>query len=306
MNTQEWALIVFTILSQMAVGSFIVLGIVHFFARRAQDTEAADLLSDRALLAIGPILMLAMLASLLHLGNVLKAPSAVINVESSWLSREILSAVLFTALGGVFAIMQWRKIASFALRNVVALLAAVAGIALVFSMSMVYMLPSQPTWNSLFTPLSFFITTVLLGLFAVGASYVVNYAYVRRQDPDCAEEQCMLMRRSLRWFAVAAVVTLGAQLVVTTLYLTGLAGGGPATVESARLLTTEYAMLLGIRVALAFLGAGVLAVFLYQTAQAQGREATLGNLAVGAFAAVLIAEVIGRYLFYATHVNIGL
>jgi len=34
MNVREWALIAFTILAQMSVGSFLVLGVVHFFAAR--------------------------------------------------------------------------------------------------------------------------------------------------------------------------------------------------------------------------------------------------------------------------------
>ncbi|MBI5080421.1 MAG: dimethyl sulfoxide reductase anchor subunit, partial [Chloroflexi bacterium] len=124
MNIREWALIAFTILAQMSVGSFIVLGIVHFFATRKAGLEEADRLSDRALLAIGPTLLLGMVASLLHLGNPLTAYLAISNLGSSWLSWEVLSGVLFAAVGGVFAFMQWRKITSFTVRNIVALVAA--------------------------------------------------------------------------------------------------------------------------------------------------------------------------------------
>lgn len=43
MQTQEWALITFTILTQMAVGAFLVLGVVHYFAvRKAGMEEAID------------------------------------------------------------------------------------------------------------------------------------------------------------------------------------------------------------------------------------------------------------------------
>ena len=110
MSIREWALILFTILGQMSVGAFLVLGLVHFFAERKAGTAEADRLSDRALLAIGPVLVLGMLASLFHLGNPLNAYRAVANVGTSWLSREILSGVIFAVLGGLFAIMQWRKI----------------------------------------------------------------------------------------------------------------------------------------------------------------------------------------------------
>jgi hypothetical protein len=47
-------------------------------------------------------------------------------------------------------------------------------------------------------------------------------------------------------------------------------------------------------------------VFLYQNAQSAGRERVLGTLTYAAFALVLVAEVLGRYIFYAAHVKIGL
>jgi anaerobic dimethyl sulfoxide reductase subunit C (anchor subunit) len=305
MNVQEWALIIFTILAQMSVGSFIVLGIVHFFARRAAGAEEADRLSDRALLAIGPVLVLAMLASLWHLGTPLNAPRAVSNLATSWLSREIFFGVLFAVVGAVFALMQWRKIGSIAARNAVAWIAAVIGIVFVVSMSMVYMLPTQPAWNSIATPVSFLTTTALLGIFATGAAFIANYAYVKRSNPDCADVQCDLLRGVMRWLAVVALVLLGVELVVLPLYLGYLATGNAAAVASAGLLVQDYGLLLGLRIAFVFIGAGILALFIYQNASRAGREQLLGTLAYSAFVLVFVAEVMGRYLFYATHINVG-
>lgn len=305
MNVQEWALVIFTTLAQLSVGSFIILGVIHFLVRRAYGEQAADLLSDRALLAIGPILVLAMLASLFHLGTPLNAPRAVSNLASSWLSREIFFGVLFAVLGGVFAIMQWRKTGSFALRNLIALLAATAGIGLLISMVMVYMLPTQPAWNSLATPVFFGSATLLLGLFAIGVAYVANYAYVQRSDPGCAQEQCALLRSVLRWIAVSAVVVLGVELIAIPLYLAELASGPAPALASAQLMVGEYGVMLALRIAFVFIGAGVLGFFLYQNANSPGREQIMGNLAYLAFALVLVSEIIGRYLFYATHVPLG-
>jgi anaerobic dimethyl sulfoxide reductase subunit C (anchor subunit) len=59
MTLRDWALITFTILVQMSVGSFLVLGVVHFYATRKAGMEEADRMSDRALLAIVPVLVLA-------------------------------------------------------------------------------------------------------------------------------------------------------------------------------------------------------------------------------------------------------
>src|SRR5512143_1729805 len=181
MNVREWALISFTILAQMSVGAFVVLGIVHFLAQRKAGSEQADRLSDRALLAIGPVMVLGLLVSLLHLGNPLNAYRAVANIGTSWLSREILFGALFAVAGGAFAIAQWRKIGSFAMRNLLAVAAALIGLALVYSMANVYMLGTEPAWDTWATPVSFFVTTLLLGVLAMGAAFVANFAYIQRK-----------------------------------------------------------------------------------------------------------------------------
>ena len=151
-------------------------------ARQAQ--EAADQLSDRALLAIGPVIILAFIASLFHLGNPFNAYRAVSNLGSSWLSREILSGVLFALTGGLFAIMQWRKIGSETLRTIIAWIAALIGLFFVYAMSNVYMMRTVPTWNTWYTPVSFFTTTFLLGALAVAVAYVATFAYLARKKPD--------------------------------------------------------------------------------------------------------------------------
>src|SRR5690554_3591581 len=181
MEVREWALIIFTILAQMAVGSFIVIVVVHFFASRKAGGAEADRMSDRALLALGPILVIGTVASLGHLGNPMNAFRAVNNVGSSWLSREILFNLLFLVVGGAFAIMQWRKLGTPAARNALAWVAAALGVALVFSMSQVYAIRTVPVWDTVATPISFFATTFLLGTLAVGAAYVVNYNFMRRR-----------------------------------------------------------------------------------------------------------------------------
>lgn len=306
MVLREFALITFTILTQMSVGAFLVLGFVHYFVARKAGVEQADRMSDRALLAIGPVIVLAMVASLFHLGNPLNAPRAVTNLGSSWLSREVFFTVLFVVLGGAFALMQWRKIASFTVRNVIAWVATAVGLVAVYSMSQIYMMETQPAWNSWATPVAFFATTLLLGLLAMGAALVANYAYVQRQEPECAAEQCSLLREMVRWIAVTAVLVLGVELIVAPIYLTSLSVGSSAAQESAQMMVHDFGVLLTLRLILAFIGAGVFGFFLYQNAASAGREKIMGNLIYAAFALVLVAEVLGRFLFYATQVQIGI
>lgn len=306
MEAHDWALVFFTILAQTAVGAFVVLGIVHFFAARHAGMAEADRLSDRALLAIGPVLVLGLIASLFHLGTPWSAYRALLNIESSWLSREILFGVLFAFTGAMFALMQWRKIGSYAVRSVVAWITALLGLGLVFSMAQVYMLRTVPVWNSWITPLSFFVTTFLLGSLALAAAFVTNYTYVQRQDPGCAEIQCTLLRSSLRGIAVGAMVLLGIQFVTGPWYVASLAAGSAPAAASAALIAEQYSNLFVLRLVLVFIGAGIIALFLYRNALTPGRERLLSSLAYTAFILAFVAEVMGRYLFYATYIRIGI
>jgi anaerobic dimethyl sulfoxide reductase subunit C (anchor subunit) len=306
MNAREWALIIFTIIGQMSVGAFVVLGIAHFLAARKCGVDEADKLSDRALLAIGPVLVLGIVASLFHLGNPLNAPRAITNLGSSPLSWEILLGTAFAIIGGVFAIMQWRKFGTAVLRNVVALLAAVIGVLFVYAMSRVYMLPSVPAWNTPATPVTFFTTTFLLGALAIGAAFVANYTFLRRRNGGEDSVQLMLMRDALRWIALASVVMLGIHFIVIPLYLAYLANGPAAAIASASLLAGKDGVLLGIWLVFIFLGAGVFSLFVYQNASSVGQVRVMSTLAYLAFILVLVGEVVGRYLFYASFYRIGL
>ena len=102
MDLRELALVLFTVIMQMAVGAFCVLGGVHFFAARRNGLDEADKLSDRALVAIGPLAVFALAVTFLHLGNPVNAPRAISNLGTSWLSREITLALLFSVGGAVY------------------------------------------------------------------------------------------------------------------------------------------------------------------------------------------------------------
>jgi anaerobic dimethyl sulfoxide reductase subunit C (anchor subunit) len=304
MFIEPWPLIAFTILAQLSVGMFVVLGVVHFFAIRNYNSEEAERLSDYALLAIGPGLVLGLLASLAHLGTPIMAFLAVTNLNTSWLSWEILLGVLFAILGGVFAFMQWRKIAPFAVRNVIAWLAAIDGLALVYVMSRIYRQPTIPSWNTVLTTISFYTTALLLGTMGVGAAFVGSYAYFKRKNPDCAEDLCELLERTIRGISVTAMLLLGVEFVVTPLYIAYLAYSN-ATSAAAVTITQTYDVIFIVRLVLVFLGAGLLGVFLYRNTLSIDRVRVMTYLTYSAFILVLIAEVLGRFLFYASYVNIG-
>lgn len=306
MDMREFALVAFSILAQMSVGAFIVLGVVHYFVRRKAGIEQADIMSDRALWAIVITLALGLLASLLHLGNPLIAYQAVLNAGSAWLSREILFGAIFFVVGVVFAYMQWKKISTATTRNVIAVVAALIGLVTVYSMSQIYHLRTVPAWNTIATPIMFFTTTFLLGTLAVGAAYVANYSYLRRKDADCAEVQCSLLHKTLRWLVIAAIVLLGIEFLVAPMYVAYLASLGGAAASSAAMMVGKFSLAFAMRLLLVFIGAGILGVFIIQNAAKEGQDQVLGYLTYAAFALVLIGEVLGRFLFYATYARVGI
>lgn len=306
MNPKEWALIAFTILTQMAVGAFLVLSLVRFFVKRKAGVEVADRMSNRIYVAIVVTLGLGMLCSLLHLSNPLGGPRAINNLATSWLSREILASVLFAVLAVVYVGLQWFKLGPASLRSAIAVVTILEGIGFIMVQARAYMLPAQPSWNTFATPITFYASTLLLGAMAVGAALVANSAFLQKKKSTDAEQQADFMRGAMRWIALASIVALGVEAVVMPVYLAHLSTGGPAALTSLGLMAGQYNLTLVIRLVLAVLGAGVLALFLYRNASLSGKSKIIATQAYLAFALVLTSEVLGRFVFYASHVRIGI
>ena len=303
----ELPLVIFTIIAQMSVGSFVVLGLIHLFGARS-GRDVIDKVSDPALYAIGPILVLGLLASMMHLGTPIRAINALRHLDSSWLSREILFGLLFAAVGGAFAFSQWFKWLTPRLRQALAGLAALVGLALIWSMTMVYLLPTVPAWDSWATPARFFATTFLLGSLAVGAALVVTADVRRRRRGSVADAVSeRVIMSSLRGIAIGAIAMLGVEFVVLPLYLGKLAtDGSAATTASAGTLVTTYGGYAVAQLVLVFLGVALLGVFLSRLAKRFSTARMLAIAPVAAFVLVSAGEIIGRMLFYASYARVGL
>ncbi|MCC2307916.1 dimethyl sulfoxide reductase anchor subunit family protein [Cellulomonas chengniuliangii] len=337
MNVHELPLVAFTILAQMSVGSFVVLGVIHLFGIRKHGHGAVDKLSDPALYAIGPAMVLGLIASIFHLGSPMNALNTINHLGSSWLSREIFFGSAFACMGAVFAVVQWRRWLTPLLRQILAGATALVGLVLVYSMSMVYMLPTVPAWNHWATPVTFFTTTFLLGALAVGAALVIVYTYRQRTTATAGSTDAVatetgteasggvdvatavvveiddqtrastnaLLRSSLRMIAAASIVLLGIEFVVLPTYALDLATGNANAQASAATLMTAGGAVLLTRLILVFLGAGLLGFFLYRSA-ARGHQRHLVYLATSAFVLVFASETIGRILFYSSFDRIGI
>src|SRR5450631_2641840 len=301
----ELPLVIFTIIAQMSVGSFVVLGLIHLFGARA-GRHIIDRASDPALYAIGPILVLGLLASMMHLGTPIRAINALRHLDSSWLSREILFGLLFAAVGGAFAFCQWFKWLTPRWRQGLASLPALIGLALIAVMSMVYMLPTVPAWNSCATPARFFATTFLLGSLAVGAALVAAAEVRRRRGTVDDEATQKVVMSSLRGIAIGAIAMLGVEFVVVPIYVGKLATGGSAAAASEGALVNTYGWYAVVQLVLIFVGVALLGIFLSRLARGFSTARILALAPVAAFVLVFGGEIIGRMLFYASYARVGL
>lgn len=300
MDTREWALLIFSILAQLAVGMMLVLMIVRTYAVRQLGEQKASGLTDLPFYAIVPVMVLALTASLFHLGNVLNVIGAVPNLATSWMSREVVFGVLFMILTAAFAFLLWRKAGSPGLLNALGWITVVVGLGLIYFMGMTYMLPVQPAWNTLATPVNFFIAMLLLGVLGTAAVLMIGYV---RNTKDSALNG--FVKSALQKLALAAIVLVGLEFLVLPLYMAFLSTQGPAALRSLDMMFTDYAVIFALRIIFVFAGAGVLAAYLFRKASVSGADKLLPSLAYSAFALVLVGEILARFLFYATHYRIG-
>ncbi|MGB9006450.1 MAG: DmsC/YnfH family molybdoenzyme membrane anchor subunit, partial [Candidatus Aminicenantales bacterium] len=158
MAGREWPLVLFTLLSQFAVGTYLFVVLPLFFNRSAKPASGGrDPRLALVLIVLG-LLASAALASLFHLGNPKNATNALNNLKQSWLSREIvfeLTTLFLLALLALFRILNTRS--EVVVRGT-ALAAGASGLFFLVSMSRLYMLQTIPAWNTLFTPGSFLLT----------------------------------------------------------------------------------------------------------------------------------------------------
>ena len=302
----ELPLVIFTIAAQMSAGSFIVLGLINILGVGVKQ-ETMERVTNPALYAIGPLLLLGFVASATHLGNPLNALNAIRHFPTSPLSLEIVLGSAFLGAGALFAILQWFKLGTFRLRQAVAIVAALLGVALVWAISQVYSLRTVPAWATFHTPLRFFVTAFLLGGLAVGAALVIAAGIRARRGHELDEAGTNLVTRTVRGIAFGGILVLGLKFVGLPAYIAYL-GTHPsaAASESLHRLTDTYGAFSAAQTILVFAGIALLGYLLYRMSAKDGAGARLlPTIAVLAFLLVLTGEVIGRMLFYASMVRVG-
>jgi Fe-S-cluster-containing dehydrogenase component/DMSO reductase anchor subunit len=271
-------LVLMLVLTQLAAGAFLLDGIVGGLVGRAGSEV-------RATVALG-VALLALSASVLHLGRPWLAFRAVLGLRSSWLSREIVAFGLFAALAAACGARAWLAPPAPTASETPDLLAAAAGLAGLLGVGssvMVYAATRRRFWTAPATAARFFGTTAVLGLgLALGERSLAAV-------PD---------RAVLEPLARALALAAGAKLAFELSILGHLGDRRHTDLRrSARLLVGALRPTAVARLA-AGLAGGFVAPLALLSALAASERGMVALLGTAAFVLSLGGELLERTLFF--------
>ncbi|OMO24460.1 dimethyl sulfoxide reductase anchor subunit family protein [Vibrio lentus] len=277
----EWSLIFFTVLAQTAVGGYLLIGARALIL--GHDEEKLNSYKV-PMFILWALMGLGFMFSTTHLGSPLRAFNAFNQLGSAWLSNEVFFGAAFFAVGGLQWLLSVVKKGGVAIQKALMVGAMVLGVIFMYAMINVYMINTVPTWDNIYTPLSFIMTMVVGGLLL--SQFVIVFANDSRFTVD-------------RNITMLAVVAVAISLLVTVGKL-NLIGDIQTSAAKASELVDGLGSYVILQVAL--LMASLLIWILPMLNKAKVSPVNLG-LALVLF---LASELIGRGLFYSLHMTSGL
>ncbi|QGV84078.1 dimethyl sulfoxide reductase anchor subunit [Klebsiella pneumoniae] len=277
----EWPLMVFTVFGQCVVGGFIVLALALMTGKLSREQEQRVVGS---MFGLWVLMGIGFIASTMHLGSPLRAFNSLNRVGASSLSNEIASGAIFFAVGGIGWLLAVCKKLPAGLRSLWLVVTMVLGVIFVWMMVRVYnTIDTVPTWYTVWTPLSFFLT-----LFIGGP--LLGYLLLRVAGVD---------GWALRLLPVVSLLALLVSIMVVVMQGSELATIR-SSVQQASAPVPDYGLLMAWRVVLL-----ALAPACWCVPQIRGRKPAVSLLGL-AFVLILAGEMIGRGVFYGLHMTVGM
>ncbi|MGQ0635547.1 MAG: DmsC/YnfH family molybdoenzyme membrane anchor subunit [Planctomycetaceae bacterium] len=289
----HWPLIVMLVLTQLSVGAFAAgrLTTVVF------GSNAISLIAGghaAVSLALG---LLALAASLLHLGRPQYAFRALIGLRHSWLSREILAFSVFAAFATLYALWLWFKTAfdfvpagvSEHLEDAV----VISGLMAVGCSVMIYVSTRRDFWSAGNTAGRFLLTTSLLGT----ATLWVTASAIAGTEPPVRSVDGIDLHRVFCLSIIAISIT---KLMVEASALRWLwAPSMSSWKRSAQLHVGALSEITLARFGCGLLGGIVLPLIACTQSPASSEPLSRAVVIVASAGALLSGELLERYLFFA-------
>lgn len=284
----HWPLIIMLVLTQLSVGAFVVGQLLDRILPAALGDAMRPL---HATMALG-LGLLALAASVFHLGRPQFAFRAVLGLGHSWLSREIVAFGLFAGLAALYALGCWLLEPSSPLLEMLGWGVAVSGVIGVFCSIMIYVFTKREFWSPTQTGTKFLLTSAVLGIATAWLTLLIlSVSTGSAQSAALVRDAGPLLCRGL-------IVASVSKLVFEFGLFTQLASyrNSPRK-RSARLMLGPLSNATLARFACGLLGGVVMPLFLLAD---QTRSDVAVLIVVGIlFTACLAGELLERYLFFA-------
>jgi Fe-S-cluster-containing dehydrogenase component/DMSO reductase anchor subunit len=289
----HWPLVVMLVLTQLSVGAFWI-GLLLDRTLPPQQAEALRPLLSANALGFG---LLALAASVFHLGRPQFAYRAILGLGHSWLSREIVAFGLFAGLATAYAGGSWfaQGESQIWLRRVLEQAVALSGAVALFCSAMIYVFTQRELWSLRRVLVRFVLTAILLGIAAVWLSALV--LNVVKPSPELSSliattgpQLCQAL------MATAALKLLWEAALLRNLYSRRMT----VFKRSAKLMVTECANLTIARFAAGLLGGVVMPAMLLVGLSSAGISDTVRFTAITGmlFVFCLVGELLERILFF--------
>lgn len=306
MNLREWALPVYTILMQLAVGSMATLWIMRTFFRSKFGDDQLEALLRNPVAIIMVTIAAAMVGSFFHLSRPYISFLAILNLGASWLSREIVFTVLLFLCVAALWYLQAYVDQHWGIKSALGWAAILFGVMAAFCMTQLYKLPTQAAWDTSFTFLSFFSSMILLGVSASLTILTLDLQFIRLQHSTKVDPQAEIIRHSLPAFAIVVVVVFMLVIVQYYFLIQHLSQGDVTAQASLQLYLGLYQPLLIFRLLAGLSGVSVMVFAMLWVRWGKLSVLNLGKQAYIACLLILVGEILGRFLFYATHIRTGI
>ena len=306
MNVREWALPVYTILMQLAVGAFAILWLIRYLAGSKFSVQEIDRIISNPILVIAFTAVVAMGGAHFHLSKPFHSYLAVLNFKSSWLSREIVFSLLFfmSTMSGLY--LTYFQTHRRSLITGLGWLAIMFGSVLIYCMARIYLIPTQVAWNSPTVILSFYTTTLLLGIMAIACLMVLDLKFSEIKKENDVELRTQVLRNSMGGLTILTVALVALNIAITFIQIRLLAQGDLTARTSLSLLLELYLPLFVMRMVILVYASISLAVSVVRMYRLQTTPQGLMSPVYLSCLLILVGEIIGRFLFYATHIRVGL
>ncbi len=307
LNLREWSLPIYTILIEMAGGMLLFLWAIRTLLARKFDYQKFDLAIKNILYIILITTIIALIGAHFHLSKPYHSFLALLNFDRSWLSREIAFSLLFLLFTTYLCWLFENNHLEIMFKGTVGWLAIFLAAANTFSMANIYLLPTQPAWNTYSTFLNFAGSALLLGSMALAALLVMDFRYSELNSHPKIDVQTGIIRFSLPWLSSIALILASTLIIDQVSQIQSMAeSSDPISKASLHLLTKLYPSLLIMRVVTTLVGTiGMFSYVIYH----RWKNLPINSLLVPSYTTcllVIIGEILGRFLFYASHIRIGL